>query len=467
MGETLRREMSISPVETGRVTPGTSAQLSNVGTFDPSSGSGSMPSITPGTPGMPITRPSFLSSFLASLPSALAGGLMSNGDPRFPFGTGLPGALAGIAQNDQLRLQQRNQQIAEARQDALAAGTLANQQSEAQLRQAQIDALQMRPPEKPLGDAFVDADNNRVQYMQAADGALRQVILGKAAPKAPTAESVKVDFNGLVQKALTGMPPTFDPKTLQDPKAIYAMVSTSTALTPQEKNKALSYMVTNPEKSEMATNLFYKAAQGDPTAQKALTLETNQKLAVAKAAQQGLPAGLANVAPHLVAPAAADAQKAGADYVNAKQGADDMQTFVSLAKSGNKIAYAYAPTEGVLSFNTSRGVKRVNLPEIQSYGGAGSAGDRVAAFFGKNISGASIPDDILNDMASIHEAVRANAQKAYGDRLQVINSTYGSSFKPVEFAGSAGPPAGATMRVPGSDGKMHWSDGKQDLGVIQ
>jgi hypothetical protein len=30
-----------------------------------------------------------------------------------------------------------------------------------------------------------------------------------------------------------------------------------------------------------------------------------------------------------------------------------------------------------------------------------------------------------------------------------------------------GAPAGATMKVPGSDGKMHWSDGKQDLGVAE
>lgn len=29
------------------------------------------------------------------------------------------------------------------------------------------------------------------------------------------------------------------------------------------------------------------------------------------------------------------------------------------------------------------------------------------------------------------------------------------------------PPAGATMKVPGSDGKLHWSDGKADLGVVQ
>jgi hypothetical protein len=29
------------------------------------------------------------------------------------------------------------------------------------------------------------------------------------------------------------------------------------------------------------------------------------------------------------------------------------------------------------------------------------------------------------------------------------------------------PPRGATMKVPGADGKLHWSDGKADLGVIQ
>jgi hypothetical protein len=28
-------------------------------------------------------------------------------------------------------------------------------------------------------------------------------------------------------------------------------------------------------------------------------------------------------------------------------------------------------------------------------------------------------------------------------------------------------PSGATMKVPGNDGKMHWSDGKVDLGVVQ
>lgn len=472
MGEALGHEFSLSPVDTGRVTPGTPgpATISN-----PLPGASGQPYPIPGmsnpgggpnVPGVapqPVYRPSFLQSFLANLGPALAGGMAAQ--PGAPFGTGLGGALQGIEEDKRYRLQQQNASATRAREDALAAGTLANQQSEAGLRSAQIDALQLRPPEKPLGDAFVDADNNRVQYMQAADGSLRKVNLGQAAPKVPTAESVKVDFNGLIQKALTSVAPGFDPSTLKDPKALYSMVTNSTTLTPQEKNKAISYMVTNPEKSAMAGNLFYAAAQGDENAKKALTLETNQKLAVAKAAQAGLPAPLAGVAPHLVAPAAHDAQKAGEDYVAAKNAADDMNTFISMAKGGNKIAYSYAPTEGVLSFNTARGVKRVNMAEISQYEGAGSGADRVSAFFGKNSSGASIPDNILNDMSSIHEAIRQNAQNAYGDRLKVINETYGSSFKQTDL-GPGAPPVGATMKVPGSDGKLHWSDGKKDLGVI-
>jgi hypothetical protein len=34
-------------------------------------------------------------------------------------------------------------------------------------------------------------------------------------------------------------------------------------------------------------------------------------------------------------------------------------------------------------------------------------------------------------------------------------------------AAGGGRPAGATMKVPGSDGQMHWSDGKKDLGIAQ
>jgi hypothetical protein len=142
---------------------------------------------------------------------------------------------------------------------------------------------------------------------------------------------------------------------------------------------------------------------------------------------------LAKVPPHLVAPATADATKVAQEYADATSAADDMRTFIAEARAGNKIAYAYSPTEGVLTLNTARGVKRVNMPEIHSYAGAGSAWDRVTGFLGKQASGASIPADVLNDMEALHTAIASNAQTKYGNKLRSINQNYGSNFQPVQM----------------------------------
>jgi hypothetical protein len=220
----------------------------------------------------------------------------------------------------------------------------------------------------------------------------------------------------------------------------------------------------NPQQRALAGNLFYGAAGGNAQEKRALNLETQQKVAAAQATVANVPAGLKGVAPHLVAPAAADATKYGQEYADAVAAANDMKTFVDMAKGGNKIAYAYSPTEGVLTLNTARGVKRVNMAEISSYGGAGSALDRIKGFLGKQTSGASIPDSVLNDMQSLHQAIAGNAQTTYANKLKNVNSTYGSHFEPVNMGG---PPAGATGKVKGSDGKFHWTDGKGDLGVAE
>jgi hypothetical protein len=198
----------------------------------------------------------------------------------------------------------------------------------------------------------------------------------------------------------------------------------------QQQNAAL-----NPQQRALEGNLFYTAAGGNAQAQKALQLETSQKIAAAQAAFANVPAGLKGVAPHLVAPAAAAAEKAGNEYSEAVAAANDMQTFIDQAKKGNKVAYSYAPTEGVLSFNTGRGVKRVNMAEIESYGGAGSALDHVKAFLGKQTSGASIPDNVLNDMGTLHAAIAGNAKRTYANKLNNTNQTYGSNFQPVEMGG--------------------------------
>jgi hypothetical protein len=183
---------------------------------------------------------------------------------------------------------------------------------------------------------------------------------------------------------------------------------------------------------------------------------------------------LAKVPPHLVPAATADATKVAQDYADATSAADDMKTFIDLARSGNKIAYAYSPTEGVLTLNTARGVKRVNMPEIASYGGAGSAFDNVMGFLGKKASGASIPADVLNDMETLHGAISSNAQTKYQNKLGVINQNYGSNFTPVQMQSSAstgnagGMPPGATHTVFNrADGKNHYTDANnsKDYGV--
>ena len=46
-------------------------------------------------------------------------------------------------------------------------------------------------------------------------------------------------------------------------------------------------------------------------------------------------------------------------------------------------------------------------------------------------------------------------QKQFGGQAQIQNPN------------TVQPPPSATMKVPGSDGKMHWSDGKVDLGLVQ
>lgn len=124
MGDTLGREFSLNPVDTGRRTPQPDI------TTPPFLPGGNPPGMAPQQPqpGAPITRPSFLQAFLANLGPALAGGLVAQ--PGAPFGTGLGGALQNIEEqkryNSQLGLQQQAAQRAAAQQ----ASTQALQQAE-------------------------------------------------------------------------------------------------------------------------------------------------------------------------------------------------------------------------------------------------------------------------------------------------------------------------------------------------
>jgi len=199
----------------------------------------------------------------------------------------------------------------------------------------------------------------------------------------------------------------------------------------------------------------------------------NQESIIAR----GSNAALANVPPHLISAATEAATKAGTEYAQAKSVSDRLDAMMTAAKNGNVVSYQLIPQEGALQVVTSQGIHRINMAEIQNYGG-GSLWQRMQGHFGKELTGRSIPDSVLGDMSEMQAIQAQGALSKYQNSLKTVNQYYGSSFQPVEMdslgaanrgmqSAPAIPPPGAKYRVPGSDGKLHWSDGKNDLGVIQ
>ena len=159
------------------------------------------------------------------------------------------------------------------------------------------------------------------------------------------------------------------------------------------------------------------------------------------------------------------AQKAADDYTKAMEAASEMKAITDLARSGNKIAYAYAPTTGVLTINSANGSRRVNVQELKAYGGAGSVGDKIEGWLGGKLSGASIPANILDSMDQFHQSIADNQAKSYNTKLDGINQNYRSNFKPVKATGGASQQGGGaksyTHTATGTGGhKIGSDDGK-------
>lgn len=210
-------------------------------------------------------------------------------------------------------------------------------------------------------------------------------------------------------------------------------------LNPQTRAAKIADAVT----TERATAPI-KTAQAINTETALAPLKLQQSVAQARAMMGTGPTS--NVPPHLAVPAINAFEKAGQEYVGALNSADEMASIISLARSGNKVAYAYAPVTGVLTINTANGVKRVNMPEIESYGAAGSAMDRIKGWLGKQATGASIPADVLNDMEALHGQLAGNSAETYARKVQVVNGSFGSSFQPLQLskpAPNVAPAAGA------------------------
>ena len=150
-------------------------------------------------------------------------------------------------------------------------------------------------------------------------------------------------------------------------------------------------------------------------------------------------AALANVPTHLIPKATDDAIKAGTDYAQAKSVSDRLQAMMDAAKKGNVVSYQLIPEEGALQVTTSQGVHRINMAEIQNYGG-GSLWQRLEGHIGKTLTGESIPSSVLKDMEEMQKIQSEGSRTKYENTLKTINQATGSTFKPVEME---------TMKSPG------------------
>lgn len=210
--------------------------------------------------------------------------------------------------------------------------------------------------------------------------------------------------------------------------------------------------------------------------------EGEARAAVETAAARGDNPALANVAKPLVVPAAAAAEKANKEYADAKSVSDRMNATMDAARKGNVVSYQIIPEEGTLQITTSQGVHRINKTEIDQYAGGGSLWQRMQAHFGKALTGQSIPESVMKDMAEIQNIQAEGAQSRYENTLKSVNGTYGSNFKPVDMGGlksvegggakpAAAPqkPANAThIGVGSADKKKHYLDASgKDLGLAE
>lgn len=221
---------------------------------------------------------------------------------------------------------------------------------------------------------------------------------------------------------------------------------------PSETSVALG---TAPKASEIQQGEAQQAANKEVTVQKAVQPLMIQRSAAEGAARatveaqaaRGSNAAIANVPKELIEPAVTAATKAGTEYAQAQSVSQTIKDMMADARNGNVVAYHLIPQEGALEITTSQGVKRINMAEIQNYGG-GSLWQRMQGHIGGALTGQTFPSSVLDDMSQMQAAVEKGAQSKYENTLKVVNHNYGSNFTPMESDSSSTPASGSPSSDP-------------------
>lgn len=243
------------------------------------------------------------------------------------------------------------------------------------------------------------------------------------------------------------LPPSALEEMLAPPKAMTHEQAIALSQSPNAADAARGNAILKAEADELAKKT--KAASDATLAREKVITDYRESLK--KKDDQSNDAALQNVDKGGREPARKAALKVNTDFKNATQSANDIRTFIDQARSGNKEAYAYMPTAGVMAFNTQFGLKRINKTEIEQYGGAGSLWTQIESKLGKLAKGEPIPPDLLNDIEQLHNAIFDNARSGYEQSLGSINDVYHSNFKPLDTI----PLPGGKVRVYAPDRTPH------------
>jgi hypothetical protein len=294
-----------------------------------------------------------------------------------------------------------------------------NKEAQARAEQTRADADATR--------AKAESDKSaREASDQEFSHAISDLAGSPAASQAEYAQRVGALSPGTARRIFSAVPiASYDPQ--KSPGALRAIGQTAEQ---QATSAQASSQLTEQQKRDAETARHNKADEAN-----AAMRERREQQIYNQTYGDGVPEALRGVAKNMQGPAAKEADDAAKAYATATEAADNMRSIVNLAKGGNKVAYSYAPVEGVLTINTAQGIKRVNLNEIERYGNAGSFMDKVKGYFGKQVSGASIPTEILNAMDQLNSSQHDNAARLYNNTLNGINQNRGTHFKPVEMGG--------------------------------
>jgi hypothetical protein len=150
--------------------------------------------------------------------------------------------------------------------------------------------------------------------------------------------------------------------------------------------------------------------------------------------------------------------------------------FPILSEFGQKTAYQLGSTE----MSVLKAIKTDIASDLAKFnaGGGNHSSDHQIELYREQLNEAQTPEQVeavLKDLRAISSKrlvgiVGANpylANMTADINDPVTRQPRGVKGVQVPQLQKTAPPAGATMKVPGSDGKLHWSDGRRDLGVVQ